>query len=459
MVLGVLFSLLVAMTPTGASSFISGIVDSINGFSSGTLQLKGTTPTSVNCFTTGTGTGGTVSANSSVCPGDLYPTTILSTTAASATSTLTANGTVSPTGGTLALASCGVQQLADKGTGADTGLAYGGLAFASPFTSASQGTFTDTGVTLDGNAVTSYVGTITSRTAPATFSLTAWIKTSTATGGVIMGMSNLQPNTATATLVDRMLFVNSSGRVVFNMYNSSSTKIQATSVGTVTNGAWHFVAATYSTATGLNLYVDGGAAVNTANGTNNAYAGAYWHLGWNPTTGWTGAPTSAAWNGSLYGLSVIPSVLSAASVTTLYNQTSAANYSTAIVTTFAATNFWPLNDTGTVLYTGNIPALGSSACPLAQVSVQETRGASITCLYPNGGAACATFAAVSSLGTQTIALPPTTSSATSILVSARVAATPAAGVIYLHVVPVLGFTTSASSWSATLSYNVGFLEL
>jgi hypothetical protein len=452
MVLGVLVSLLVATTPTGASSFVSGIIDSINNFSSGTLQLKGTTPTSVNCFTTGAGTGGTVGANSSVCPGDLYPAAILSTTATSATSTMTANGTVSPTGGTIALASCGVQQLADKGTGADTGLAYGGLAYAAPFTSASQGTFTDTGVTLDGNATTSYVGTITSRTAPATFSLTAWIKTSTATGGVVMGMSNLQPNTAAATLADRMLFVSSTGHVVFN-------KIQATSVGTVTNGAWHFVVATYSTATGLNLYVDGGAAVNTVNGTNDAYAGGYWHLGWNPTTGWTGAPTSAAWTGSLYGLSVIPSVLSAGNVTTLYNQTSAANYSTAIVTTFAATDFWPLNDTGTVLYTGNIPALGSTACPLAQVSVQETRGASTTCLYPNSGAACATFAAVSSLGTQTIALPPTTSTTTSILVSAKVASTPAAGVIYLHVVPVLNFTTSASSWSATLSYNAGFLDL
>ena len=435
------------------------IVDSVVGFSSGTLQLKGTTPSSVNCFTTGAGAGGTVGTNSVQCPGDLFPTGVLTTTAAAATSTLNANGTLSPTSGTIAMSSCGVEKVTDGGTGADTGLSYGGVTYGTAFTSASQGTFIDKGLTLDGVATTSYIGTITSRSAPSTFSLTAWFKTSTTTGGVIMGMSNNQTNLATATLADRMLFVNSTGHLVFNMYNSAATKFQATSSTVVTNGAWHFVAATYSTATGLNLYVDGAAAVTTADTTNDAYAGAYWHLGWNPTSGWTGAPTSAAFNGTLYGLSVIPSVLSSANVTTLYNETSAANYASAITSTFAATDFWPMNDTGTAPYTGNIPALGAAACPLVQIYVQETRSASSTCLYPNGGSACSTYAALSSLTSQTIALPPTTSTATSIVVSAKVASTPAAGVIYLHVMPVITFTTNLSSWSAALSYNAGSLEL
>ena len=357
------------------------------------------------------------------------------------------------------MSSCGVQQVADSGTGVDTGLTYGGVTYGTAFTSASQGTFTDKGLTLDGVATTSYVGTITSRTAPSTFSLTAWFKTSTASGGVIMGMSNSQTNLATASLADRMLFINSAGHLVFNMYNSAATKLQAVGTNVLALGVWHFVAATYSSATGLSLYVDGAAAVTTADTTNDAYTGAYWHLGRNPTSGWTLPPTSATFNGTLYGLSVIPSVLSAANVTTLYNETSAANYASAITSTFAATDFWPLNDTGTVPYTGNIPALGATACPLVQVYVQETRGASSTCLYPNGGTACSTYAALSSLTSQTIALPPSTSAATTIVVSAKVASTPVAGVIYLHVLPVITFTTSLSSWSAALSYNAGSLEL
>ena len=437
---------------------MSQIVDSVAGFSSGTLQLKGTTPTSVNCFTTGAGSGGTVGTNSVQCPGDLFPTGVLTTTATAATSTLTANGTLSPTSGTIAMSSCGVEKVTDAGAGADTGLAYGGVAYGSAFTSASQGTFTDKGLTLDGVTTTSYIGTITSRTAPSTFSLTAWFKPTTS-GGVIMGMSNNQTNLATATLADRMLFINSSGHLVFNMYSSSATKIQAIGANVLTLGVWHFVAATYSTATGLNLYVDNSPVVTTADTTNDAYTGGYWHLGWNVTTGWTGAPTSAAFNGTLYGLSVIPSVLSSTNVTTLYNETSAANYASAITSTFAATDFWAMNDTGLVPYTGNIPAIGAAACPLVQLYVQETRGASTTCLYPNGATTCSTYAALSSLTSQSVALPPTTSAATTIVVSAKVASTPAAGVIYLHVLPVITFTMNLSSWSAALSYNAGSLEL
>jgi len=452
-------SMFVAIIPTGASSFTGAVANSANSFSSGTLQLEGTTPTSVNCYSTGTGAGGTIGTNSNQCVGDLYTTALLSTTAQTATSTLTSKGTLGATGGTVAMTSCGVQQVVDSSPASDTGLAYGGVTYGGAFTSSTQATFTDGAVALNGVAASTYIGTVASAAVPTTaFTLTAWIKTSTATGGVIMGMSNVQ-NNGTPTSFDRMLFVNSTGHVVFNMDSSTGTKEQVTSTATVTNGAWHFIVATFSPTAGVgtSLYVDGVVATNTAYTTANTYTG-YWHLGWNYATGWTGAPTSAAFNGSLYGLSVLSTSISAANVTTLYNETSSANYSSAL-SGYGESHFWPLNDTGTVPYTGSIPALGAAACPSVQVSIQETRSASSTCIYPTGGAACATWAALSAFTSAPLALPPTTAASTSIVVSMKVTAAPVAGAIYLHVMPTITFTTSLGSWSATLSYYSGSVQL
>jgi hypothetical protein len=450
-------SLFVAIIPTGASSFKGAVANSANKFSSGTLQLEGTTPSAINCYSTGTGTGGTVGTNSNQCTGDLYTAAVLTTTAQTATSTLTSKGTVAAKSGTVAMTSCGVEQVVDHATASDTGLTYGGVTYGAAFTSPTQSTFTDKGVTLNGAAASTYIGTVTGVTAPTTaFTLTAWIKTTTTTGGVIMGMSNVQTN-GTATSFDRMLFVNSTGQVVFNMYSSAGAQEQVTSTTVVTGGAWYFVVATFSPTTGTSLYVDGVATTNATYTTAMAYTG-YWHLGWNYATGWTGTPTSAAFNGTLYGLSVVSTAISAANVTTLYNESSSANYSSAL-SGFGESNFWPLNDTGTVPFTGSIPALGAAACPSVQVSIQETRSATSTCIYPSSGTACTTWAALSSFTTAPLAEPPTTAATTSIVVSMKVTATPVAGAIYLHVLPTITFATALGSWSATLSYYNGSVEL
>ena len=449
-------SLFVAIIPTGASSFTGNIVNSLGSFSAGTLQAMGTTTTTTNCYSTGTGMGGTVSSNASLCTGDLYPTSVLSTTAATATSTLSDNGTTSPASASVALTSCGVEQVVDTGTGADTGLSYGGVTYGAPFTSATQSTFTDKGVTLNGNSTSTYIGTTKSVASTSAFSLVGWVNTTTLAGGVIMGMSASQTNLTTSTPNDESLFVNSSGDVVFNMENSSGTKYQAKSAA-ITANAWHFVVATFTSASGLKLYVDSQAVVSTALTSFDSYSG-YWHIGWNPVSGWTGAPTNLTWNGSLYGLAVIPSVLSAANVTTLYNETSSSAYASAI-SGFAATDYWALNDTGTVPYTGTIPALAAAACPSVQISIQESNGSSTQCVFPSLGSACTTWAAVSTLTSQAITLAPTTSTPTSIVVSVKVTATPVAGAIYLHVLPDLTFTLTRSPWTAALTYYAGSVEL
>jgi hypothetical protein len=41
----------------------------------------------------------------------------------------------------------------------------------------------------------------------------------------------------------------------------------------------------------------------------------------------------------------------------------------------------------------------------------------------------------------------------------KVTATPIAGALYLHVLPTITFATALGSWSATLSYYNGSVEL
>ena len=66
------------------------------------------------------------------------------------------------------------------------------------------------------------------------------------------------------------------------------------------------------------------------------------------------APTSPYFNGSIAQVAVIPSQLTAAQVTALHNDTTLSTY-TAGVNALSPTNYWPLNDTGTVPYKGAVP--------------------------------------------------------------------------------------------------------
>src|ERR1700722_18680082 len=86
-VFGVLAAaLILCVASAWASEFGAGNYGNAN-FSSGTLQLEGTVGAN-NCYSTGTGSGGSVSANSSACStGSPVPSGTLSSTASSSATT------------------------------------------------------------------------------------------------------------------------------------------------------------------------------------------------------------------------------------------------------------------------------------------------------------------------------------------------------------------------------------
>jgi len=137
-------------------------------------------------------------------------------------------------------------------------------------------------VVLDGaNDYVSTTDQVTNN--PQVFSVEVWVKTSDTDGNKIIGFEDTQ--TGTSSSFDRHLYVNTSGKVVWGIYDGSGTT--ATSTTTVSDNAWHHIVGTYD-GTNMEIYVDGSSEdTNTASYAQN-YSG-YWRIGGYKLSTWAGA--------------------------------------------------------------------------------------------------------------------------------------------------------------------------
>jgi len=157
-----------------------------------------------------------------------------------------------------------------------------------------------------------YVSTANSISKPLTYTLSAWFKTSTASGHKIIGFESSQTGT-TSSSYDAQLYVGTNGYLYFGNYSTASVLI--TSSGTVTNGAWHHAVGIENAGT-MSLYLDG-ALQGTAAGSTQAYTG-YWRIGSYLGTGWTNG-SNGYFTGQIAEVGVWNVALTGAQVTTLYN--------------------------------------------------------------------------------------------------------------------------------------------
>ncbi|GAB3494303.1 LamG-like jellyroll fold domain-containing protein [Flexivirga lutea] len=160
------------------------------------------------------------------------------------------------------------------------------------------------GATLNGSS--GWISTPTKVAGPNTFTLQTWFKTTSTSGGELIGFGDSQ--TGQPSNYDRHLYLTDSGQVVFGVYPGSVQTIN--SPGTYRDNAWHQVTATLSSA-GMQLYVDGvRVAANAAVTTAQNYDG-WWHIGWNNLTNWgSTTPTGRYFAGSMAGVAVYPTALS-----------------------------------------------------------------------------------------------------------------------------------------------------
>jgi len=173
-------------------------------------------------------------------------------------------------------------------------------------------TFNQTGaIGGDSNTAASFNGSSTGFAAtsnliegPQTFGIEAWFKTTTTSGGKIVGFGNA--NTGTSTNYDRHVYMSPNGRVNFGVYPGSSQIV--TSSKAYNDGQWHQVVASLGS-DGMKLFIDGKRVAQRADITSAQSYSGYWRIGGDSP--WDG---NAFFNGSIDDVAIYGGPLTAAQV-------------------------------------------------------------------------------------------------------------------------------------------------
>ena len=180
---------------------------------------------------------------------------------------------------------------------------------------------------LTGSTATSFdgqSGNVYAQTAvngPQAFSVEGWFKTTTNTGGKIVGFGNSQ--TGLSGNYDRHVYMMNDGQLVFGIWNNATETIETQNA--YNDGQWHYFVATYD-GTNMAFYVDGQLIGTTTSSSAQSYTG-YWRVGGDNLNGWnldpwgsnsqgTTEPISYYFNGTIADVAVYPNALTAAQVKT-----------------------------------------------------------------------------------------------------------------------------------------------
>lgn len=148
-------------------------------------------------------------------------------------------------------------------------------------------------------------GTTQSASAPPTsFTLEAWIKTSTNRGGKIIGFGNA--TTGNSSSYDRHVYMDNSGRIWFGVHPGAVRTVNTTQ--SFNDGQWHHVTASLG-ANGMRLHVDGMLVGSRDDVTSAQDYEGVWRVGGDNLSGWSSQPASGYFNGVIDEVAVYPSVL------------------------------------------------------------------------------------------------------------------------------------------------------
>lgn len=169
---------------------------------------------------------------------------------------------------------------------------------------------------LNFNGTSQYISTTNSYSNPTNFTVSVWFKTTTTTGGSLIGFTSNQ--TGLTGSHDRHIYMGTDGRIYFGVYGGA---VRTVNSGTVYNdGNWHQVTATMSSSTGISLYLDGALVSTNSAGTSAENFTGYWRMAAQTfNVGWPSAPSSSYFLGALDDAFIFNRVLSAAEVATLYS--------------------------------------------------------------------------------------------------------------------------------------------
>ena len=207
-----------------------------------------------------------------------------------------------------------------------------------------QGPSAVTGATADGDSAAHFtgVGSIASPApvaAPSVFSEELWFRTTTTTGGKLLGFGIRQAGDSTN--YDRHVYMQDDGKLSFgvNPVGGAATLTTATAYN---DGAWHHVVATSGTG-GVNLYVDGGVTASNPLVSGGEPFTGYWRVGGDNLGNWPSPPSTQYFTGDLDDVAVYPTELSAAQVAAHHTAAAGSSYA-AVVLADAPDLYWRLDD-------------------------------------------------------------------------------------------------------------------
>ncbi|GLW90564.1 signal peptidase I [Actinokineospora globicatena] len=176
---------------------------------------------------------------------------------------------------------------------------------------AQQGQSSSTAVAFNG---TSNASNLTSFANPSTFTSETWFKSASPWGGLIMGFYNTTG--ASSTSRDRVVYLNSTGKLVFAVNPSTIKSISSTA--SYNDGTWHHVAASLGAA-GMKLYVDGNLVAQDATTTTAQNFTGYWRWGGGGLPNYPNRPSSDYLVGTLDEFAVFGTQLTDAQVRRHYH--------------------------------------------------------------------------------------------------------------------------------------------
>jgi len=163
---------------------------------------------------------------------------------------------------------------------------------------------------VSGDAATTFDGatSASTRTAiagPNTFTAQAWIKTTTTSGGKILGFGG--SSSGNSGSYDRHIYMDNTGHIFFGVYPNGVATLNST--GTYNDGQWHQISASLGP-DGMKLYIDDKLIGQRADVTWGQEYSGFWRVGGDNIGGWPNQPSSNTFAGTIDEVAIYPTVLS-----------------------------------------------------------------------------------------------------------------------------------------------------
>jgi len=201
-----------------------------------------------------------------------------------------------------------------------------GVLNGSPIAAADR--FTNTDKAMSFNGINQFMSTTRNYPSPGptTYTIALWFKTTTNTGGRLVGFGDSKNGTSGSR--DRHIYMNNAGKILVG-----TGGLQYTSTLSYNDNLWHHIVVTASTTAGVgtNVYIDGTNvyAAPAATATGAAYGG-YWRIGYDNLADWTTPPASNYFNGTIDDVLIYNTALTAAQALILYRSPDGASNNTPV---------------------------------------------------------------------------------------------------------------------------------